>query len=101
MTCFLSWFSAEHYGKQTRALALGAALSDDFFALDSGAPGLQITSTGEPKVIDIVDGSGDGDVDTSKIVQCDAEGWITGCTGKKMKVNPEWTNPSGKPCMVT
>ena len=63
----------------------------------AGAPGLQVTSTGAPKVIDVVDGSGDGDVDTSKTVQADEEGWITGCTGKSMKVNPDWKNPTGEP----
>lgn len=48
------------------------------------------------QIIDILDGSGGGDVDTSRIVELDAEGCLLGVTGRKVKVNPEWKNPTGQ-----
>ena len=37
--------------------------------IDPAANGLQVTSDGKPKLIDRIDGSGAGDVDTSKVVE--------------------------------
>lgn len=47
------------------------------------------------QILDLLDCTGSGDVDTSKVVQADEEGHITGLYGKKLKVNPDWKNPSG------
>ena len=44
--------------------------------------------------MDVVDGTGSGDVDTSKVVEAE-EGSIVGIHDDKLKVNPEWKNPSG------
>ncbi|XP_050313767.1 tripeptidyl-peptidase 2 isoform X2 [Anthonomus grandis grandis] len=63
--------------------------------VDPGAPGLQKTSDGKIKVIERFDCSGCGDVDTKTIVEPDDEGYITGLTGRKMRIPNNWNNPSG------
>ena len=45
----------------------------------------QITSDGKPKVIDLVDCTGSGDVDTSVVVSA-SDGSITGLSGRSLKV---------------
>ena len=48
------------------------------------------------KVIDVIDCTGSGDVDMSVSVKADAEGGlIEGLSGRKMRLNPGWNNPSG------
>ncbi|XP_076661783.1 tripeptidyl-peptidase 2-like [Halictus rubicundus] len=63
--------------------------------VDPGAPGMQITTDGKPKIIERYDCSGAGDVDTSKVVQA-PDGYIIGITGRKLKVPSNWRNPSGE-----
>ncbi|XP_059484190.1 tripeptidyl-peptidase 2 isoform X2 [Neocloeon triangulifer] len=63
--------------------------------VDPGADGLQVTSDGKPKVIERVDCSGAGDVDTSSVVEV-KDGAITGLTGRKLRIPKDWKNPSGK-----
>ncbi|XP_014208208.1 tripeptidyl-peptidase 2 isoform X2 [Copidosoma floridanum] len=63
--------------------------------VDPGAPGLQVTSDGKPKVIERFDCSGFGDVDTSKVVKS-IDGYITGLTGRRLKIPGSWNNPSGE-----
>ncbi|XP_055333690.1 tripeptidyl-peptidase 2-like isoform X2 [Paramacrobiotus metropolitanus] len=64
--------------------------------VDPGAEGLQVTTTGQPKVIDILDASGAGDIDTSTVVEADAEGFLTGLTGRKLHLNRNWHAEDGK-----
>lgn len=64
--------------------------------VDPGAAGLQTTSDGKPKILDILDCTGSGDIDTSKVVKPDEEGKIQGIFDTQLRVNPEWKNPSGK-----
>ncbi|MBK9118998.1 MAG: S8 family serine peptidase [Phycisphaerales bacterium] len=63
--------------------------------IDPGAPGLQTTPDGRPKIVDVVDGSGSGDVATTKVVRAEG-GFITGLSGRKLKVGADWVNPSGE-----
>ncbi|THU55160.1 hypothetical protein C4D60_Mb11t03630 [Musa balbisiana] len=62
--------------------------------VDPAAAGLQVTSDGKPKIIDILDCTGSGDVDTSKVVKADADGSIVAASGTHLVVNPSWKNPS-------
>ncbi|XP_047041044.1 tripeptidyl-peptidase 2 [Helicoverpa zea] len=63
--------------------------------VDPAATGLEVTSTGEKKVIERYDCSGCGDVDTSTIIKKVTDGCITGLTGRKLKIPDSWKNPSG------
>jgi len=62
--------------------------------VDPGAPGLQTTSDGRPQIVDLVDGTGSGDVDTSCVVKA-ADGALAGLSGRSLKLDPAWTCPSG------
>ncbi|XP_077225985.1 tripeptidyl peptidase ii [Tasmannia lanceolata] len=64
--------------------------------VDPAAAGLQVTSDGKPKIIDILDCTGSGDIDTSKVVKADADGNIIGGSGAQLVINPLWKNPTGE-----
>ncbi|KAJ4706019.1 Tripeptidyl-peptidase 2 [Melia azedarach] len=64
--------------------------------VDPAAAGLQVTSDGKPKILDVIDCTGSGDIDTSTVVKADSDGCIRGASGATLVVNSLWTNPSGE-----
>ncbi|XP_024992283.1 tripeptidyl-peptidase 2 isoform X2 [Cynara cardunculus var. scolymus] len=63
--------------------------------VDPAAAGLQVTSDGKPKVLDVIDCTGSGDIDVATVVKADANGCIHGASGASLIINPSWKNPSG------
>ncbi|KAJ2472554.1 hypothetical protein GGI02_001498 [Coemansia sp. RSA 2322] len=66
--------------------------------IDPGAKGLQLTSDGKRKVLDFVDCTGSGDVALSAAIKCtdEAQLELKGLSGRVLKLNPQWHNPSGE-----
>ncbi|KAL3524283.1 hypothetical protein ACH5RR_017117 [Cinchona calisaya] len=64
--------------------------------VDPAADGLQVTSDGKPKILDVLDCTGSGDIDVSTVVKADADGCILGASGAYLVVNTSWKNPSGE-----
>ncbi|EGZ07893.1 hypothetical protein PHYSODRAFT_565047 [Phytophthora sojae] len=58
--------------------------------VDPGAIGLQTTPDGRPKIVDIVDATGAGDVDTSTVLEA-ADGKLTLPNGRVLTLNPQWS----------
>ncbi|KAL5746343.1 hypothetical protein ACOSP7_027489 [Xanthoceras sorbifolium] len=65
--------------------------------VDPTAAGLQVTSNGKPKILDVLDGTSNGDIDTLTIVKTDSDGCIRSFRfGASLVVNSSWKNPSGE-----
>jgi len=62
--------------------------------VDPGAPGLKTTSQGLPKVIDILDATGSGDVDTSVIGTLNEDAQVEGLSGRRLQLDPAWIEPN-------
>ena len=54
--------------------------------VDPGAPGLQTTPDGRRKIVDIIDATGSGDVDTSHVVEANSQRIITTLTGRELEL---------------
>ena len=64
--------------------------------VDPGAPGLAVTTTGQRKIVDIVDGTGSGDVDTRTRRKPEANGKLLGLSGRWLTLPDGVVNPSGE-----
>lgn len=66
--------------------------------VDPGAAGIAgACPDGQPKLVDVLDCTGSGDVDTTTIRSVDGEGTIEAASGgRRLKLNPAWTNPTGE-----
>ena len=58
--------------------------------VDPGAAGLQTTTDGRRKIVDLVDCTGSGDVDTSHVARPSADGALAGLTGRPLRLPAEW-----------
>ena len=93
-------FVAEHPAWDGRGIKV--AIFDT--GVDPGAGGLGVTSDGLPKIVDCVDATGSGDVDTSTVLEGSNAGGaaeLRGLTGRTLLVPsaescPAFTNPSGR-----
>ncbi|XP_052183432.1 tripeptidyl-peptidase 2 isoform X2 [Diospyros lotus] len=74
----------------------GAVIAIFDSGVDPAAAGLQVTSDGKPKILDVIDCTGSGDIDTSNVVKANADGCICGASGASLLVNSSWKNPSGE-----
>ena len=58
--------------------------------IDPGATGVQYMADGTPKLIDLVDCTGSGDVDVSTIVQVNEKYQVKGLSGRTLQLDKNW-----------
>ena len=63
--------------------------------VDPGAPGLQTTPDGRPKIVDVIDATGSGDVHLTAGRKPD-EGRLEGLSGRSLSIPENWQNPSSE-----
>ncbi|XP_034690646.1 probable E3 ubiquitin ligase complex SCF subunit sconB [Vitis riparia] len=63
---------------------------------DPAAAGLQVTSDGKPKILDVPDRTGGEDIDTSTVVKADSDDCLRGVSGATLVANSSCKNPSGE-----
>jgi tripeptidyl-peptidase-2 len=63
--------------------------------VDPAAMGLQTTTTGERKILDVIDASGSGDVDMTTTATLAQDGTLMGLTGRRLTLPRGIENPKG------
>jgi len=63
--------------------------------VDPGASGLRQTSDGKPKIVDMLDATGSGDVVMSTVQQ-PVKNSLQGLTGRTLLIGKDWENPKGE-----
>lgn len=68
--------------------------------VDPAAAGMQVCPDGRPKVVDLIEATGSGDVDTRTVAKPSggfgtAGVEIVGLSGRTLRLNAAWSNPSG------
>ena len=61
--------------------------------VDPGAEGLQVCPDGRPKMLDVIDATGAGDVDTSTAAAPAADGTLPGVSGRALALPGAWPAP--------
>ncbi|KAJ2386293.1 hypothetical protein GGI05_004427, partial [Coemansia sp. RSA 2603] len=90
--------AADFVRKHPKYDGRGAVVAILDTGIDPAAKGLQVTSDGKRKVVDFIDCTGSGDVLLGPPQKCSDEKplELTGVSGRILRLNPSWTNPSGE-----